>query len=308
LTQSSSITIYGSLTKCGALHDHLKAVGIGTEQVECCGNLIRNDPVEECEKDESTCSGRCTFCTTSTVDDCNCNKVNPCSNDKFGICLRNGTCIYDENVVKTSMCGKPIPGYISYTSGTSTTSITSSQVSTTTSYVEDKECTIEGKILACNLVTSDLDLRSVSEITVLSNLTISGAVIKFNATTKVRILGCLILQNSSKISLTKSIFQNHRTVKLFDYVCIEGTFVDTIYSDSDATVKECYKEDKVTYDKESLSITFKNPCDDDAQVTKSLIALSVIITATGVGGSVVYYFVRNRKKQIKKAQGLGAKS
>jgi len=309
LTQSSSISVYGSLAKCGAFSDHLiqAQLDYGTNRIECCGNGIL-DPMETCEPgSDGTCSGRCILCTPSMVaNDCNCNQ-RPCSNLPFGICPQNGSCIYNQNIVQTSMCGNPIPGYISYTTSTGVITSTSSQ-SSTTSNVVTTDCTVQGKILACNLVVSDLDLRSVSEITVLSNLTISGAVIKFNATTKVHILGCLIVKNNSKISLTKSIFQNHMTVKLFDYVCIDGSFVDTIFSDVDTSVKECYQEDKITYASDSLSMTFKNPCDDQAQVTKSIMALGVILVATFVGGGVVYYFVRNRKRQIKKAQGLGAKS
>jgi len=314
LTMTSSVSINNNKAQCGTFNTNLIAAGLDYAilQLECCGNGVQ-EGTEACETSDANCSKKCTLCTTSTANDCNC-AAKPCTTKPWGLCLYNGSCSYDPNAVLKPLCGRPLPGYSNTTNSsttpttnqTTTTSSTGTQTSTTGTTtvgpVDDKNCTIEDGVLTCNVITTELDLMSVSELNVYSNLTVNGVNIKVGPLTRLHISGCLYIKNNSKLTISKTAFKNHRKNTFMDYQCIYGKFTDVIYNED----TQC-RQHTVTYDNGQLTVNYVDPCEDKTGVSSSITGIFVIIGGAIAIGGALFYFVKNRKRQEKKSQGLGVR-
>jgi len=132
-----------------------------------------------------------------------------------------------------------------------------------------------------------------------SNLTISGAAIKVNATTRLHIMGCLFLKNNSRLTIAKSAFKNHARMTFMDYLCVDGNFIDIVYTEDSLC-----RQQSATYNGGLLIVTFVDPCADKTAVSGNLTAIFVIIGIVIAVGGALFYFVKNRKRQEKMSLGL----
>jgi len=205
------------------------------------------------------------------------------------------------------MCGQPIPGYGQTASSGSTSSsssnTTNSATNTPATTGDSGSCFVQGGVYTCGTVYSDIDF--LGEITVPSNLTVApGVNIRVNASTKVHVGWCLSLKNGSRIIVANNTYQNHLALKLFDYKCLDGSFSDVVIYTTDP----CYDKKLVASNGAGpgfLTLTFINACVDSAMLTRTITFLFVILGGAIVVGGGLYYFVKNRKRQERKAQGLG---
>jgi len=244
--------------------------------VECCGDgIVQSDNGESCDLNDINCSLKCTLCTPNTTMDCNCQLPTPCNSSIYGLCLNNGSCVNDTNTVLSSMCGSPMPFFTTIPppqpSTSSSTSITTSNYTTnapvpTATWIDpnsNTNCQIHFGFLTCGQIANDIQI--FQEILVPYNLTINGATLYVNASTKIHVSGYLILKNNSKLTMANNSFLNHLSIHLFYYNGVIGTFSNTTMIEQNP----CYSK-FVTYAPLSLSYTFVNPCDDQVQIGKKL--------------------------------------
>jgi len=282
---------------------HFSDLGIDyvLSYVECCGDsTVQSTNAETCDS-TSGCSKKCTQCNSTNSGDCNC-ATKPCTSGSYGYCRYNGSCLYDQTYVTTALCGYPLPGYGQTASSTSsTTSSSGTDVPVPTG--DTGSCYVQGGVYTCGSISTDIELTS--EVSTTYNLTVAGTgSIKVNGSTKIHVGGCLILKNGSRLIVANNTFKNHLVLNLFDYRCLDGIFSDVVIYNTDSC-----NDKKLTPSNGAgpgiLSLTFLNACTDSAMVTRTLTCLLVIIGGSFVVGGGLYYFVKNRKRQERKAQGLG---
>jgi len=301
LTESSFIDIAGNQALCGTFRSNIQKkpqLESSVVTIECCGDgKVDATNQEVCETDTLGCSKKCIPCASlpnNGTNDCNC-PASPCTG--YGYCLYNGTCLNDMNFVTKGLCGNPIPGYTVPSTSASTTS-----GSVTEPTIDETTCTINSSEFRCIVVSKDMDFTGKPELTARNNLVINGAIVKIDSATHIHVLGSLIIKKNSAIRVDNKNFQNHKTSDVFEYTRVEGRFDNITFTESN----NCHSY-RATYGKTALSIHFVNSCEDQSKVGSSITALIVMIGLSSVGGGVLFWYVKNRKRQERRQAGLGNK-